>query len=223
MSALIFRRSTRSLSLPLGFRCANMGLAYLEKGSVVMMPYLCMRASSTVRSSLRLIGTGRLWVYTGLSSFGVRLTLNCVFIPMSRRWRANMSLNSTNVLSRLSRSLPVISESVHLNNERNLCRDSAFSVGSSFSSSASSRSSFKIRFCMAVCSCSLPGLSGVGNQNFSSISSGLSTCISALMYVTTSSCSVRRLSAAMSTGRISFVSSGLRICSSAILVSGAIV
>ena len=58
MSALILRRSTSSLSLPLGFRCANMGLAYLEKGSVVMIPHRCMRASSTVRSSLRLMGTG---------------------------------------------------------------------------------------------------------------------------------------------------------------------
>ena len=60
MRALIFRRSTRSLSLPLGFRCANIGLAYLENGSVVIMPYLCMRANSTVRFSLRLMGTGRL-------------------------------------------------------------------------------------------------------------------------------------------------------------------
>ena len=49
----MLRKSTNSLSLPLGFRCAKIGLAYLEKGSVVIMPYQCMRASSTVRSSLR--------------------------------------------------------------------------------------------------------------------------------------------------------------------------
>ena len=134
-----------------------------------------------------------------------------------------MSWNSTMVFSRLSRSFPVISESVHLNIARSLLRDSSFSVGSSFSSSASSLSSFEIRFCMGECSCSLPGFSGVGNQNFSPLSSGRSTCISALMYITTSSCSVSRLRAAMSTGRIIFVSSGLRICSSAILVSLGIV
>ena len=91
MRALIFCRSTNNLGLPLGFRCANIGLAYLENGSVVSMPYLCMRASSTVRSSLRLIMTGRLRVYTGLSSCGVRLILYCVFIPISSRWRAKMS------------------------------------------------------------------------------------------------------------------------------------
>ena len=38
--------------------------------------------------------------------------------------------------------------------------------------------------------------------------------------MTTSSCSVGRLSAAMSSGRIDFVSSGLRLCSSANLVFG---
>ena len=122
------------------------------------------------------------------------------------------------VFSSLSRSFPVVSESVHLNIARNLFRDSSFSVGSRFSSSASSGSSFEVRFCMGECSCSLPGFSGVRNQNFSSLSSGRSTCNSALMYVTKSSCSVR-FRAAMWTGRIIFVSSGFRICNSAILVS----
>ena len=76
---------------------------------------------------------------------------------------------------------------------------------------------------MIECSCSFPGFPGVGNQNFSSLSSGRSTCISALMYVTTSSRSVRRFRAAMLTGRITFVSSGFKICNSATLVSVAIV
>ena len=120
-------------------------------------------------------------MYTGLSSFGVRLTLNCVFIPMSSLWRTNMSWNSTIVASRFSRSFPVISESVHLNIDRNLVRDCSFSVGSSFLSSASSRSSLRILRCIGECSDSFPGFSGVGNQNFSSLSSGRSTCISALM------------------------------------------
>ena len=71
--------------------------------------------------------------------------------------------------------------------------------------------------------CSFPEFSGFGNQNFSSLSSGRSTSITALMYVTTSSCSVRRLRAAKSTGRIIFVSSGFKTCNSATLVSVAIV
>ena len=116
------------------------------------MPYLCMRASSIVRFSLGLVGTGRLCVYTGLSSCGIRLTLNGVFFRISNRWRAKMSLNSTIVSSSLSRSFPVISESVHLNMERNLLRDSSFAVGSSVSSSASSRSSFRILFWVGECS-----------------------------------------------------------------------
>ena len=162
-------------------------------------------------------------MYTGLSSFGVRLTLNCVFIPKSSLWRAIMSWNSTIVASRLSRFFPVISESVHLNIERIFVRDCSFSVGSSFSSSASSRSSLRIRRCIGKCSDSFPGSSGVGNHNFCSMSSVRSTCVSALMYNTTSSCSVKMLSAAISTGRIIFVSFGLSICSSAILVLEAIV
>ena len=163
------------------------------------MPYLCMRASSTVRSPLKLIGTGsNLCVYTGLTSFGVRLTLNCVFIQISSRWRAKMSFNSTIVSSKLSQSFPVISESVNLNTERNLLRDSSF--GSKFSNWACSRNSFMILFWMSECSSSFPGFSGVGKQNFSSLFSGCSTYISALMYITTSSCSVRRLSTAMLNG-----------------------
>ena len=133
-------------------------------------------------------------------------------MPMSSLCRAKMSLNSTNVSSRFSRSLLAISEFVQWNIERNLFRYSSFSVGLSCSCSASSRSYFKSRFCMGECSCSFPGFSGVGNQTFSSLSSGRSSCIEVLMYVTTSSCSVKRLSAAMSTGRIIFVSSGFKIC-----------
>ena len=125
--------------------------------------------------------------------------------------------------SSLSRSFPVISESAHFNLEKKLLRDSSFAVGSSFSSSASSRSSIRILYRMGECSSSFSGFSGVGNQNFSSLFSGRSTWISALMYVTTSSCSVRRLSAAMSTGMIIFVSYGFSICRSVISMSAAIV
>ena len=47
-------------SLPLGFRWEKTGLAYLLNDSDVIIPYLCNRANSTSRSSLRLSGAGRL-------------------------------------------------------------------------------------------------------------------------------------------------------------------
>ena len=55
-----FLKSTNSLSFPLGFFCANIGLAYFENGSVVIIPYLWSYASSTNMFSLRLTGVGRL-------------------------------------------------------------------------------------------------------------------------------------------------------------------
>ena len=119
MRALIFRKSTRRRSFQLGLRWAKMGLAYFENGRVVMIPFLCFRASSTMRSFWRFMGTVKLCVYSGLSFLGVKHTLNCVFIPMSRRWRAKMALNLSVIDSRFSRSSSVISESFHLNIERN--------------------------------------------------------------------------------------------------------
>ena len=130
-----------------------------------------------------------------------------------------MPLELTIVASRFSRFFPVMRESVHSSIERSSLRDFAFSVESSFSSSASSSNFLTIFFCLGERACSFPGFSGVGNQNFSSLYSGRSTCIRPMIYVTTSSCSVWRLSAATSTGRIIFVSSGFSICSSATLVS----
>ena len=38
--SLFFLRLTSSLGFPLGFFCTSIGLAYLENGRVVMMPYL---------------------------------------------------------------------------------------------------------------------------------------------------------------------------------------
>ena len=55
-----FLEATNRLSLPFGFRRANIGLAYLLKDKVVMIPYLCSSASSKRMSSLKLIRAGRL-------------------------------------------------------------------------------------------------------------------------------------------------------------------
>ena len=134
---------------------------------------------------------------------------------MSSLCRAKLSMNSMIVTSKFSRSSPVIRETVHLVIEKSLVRDSSFSVRSNLSSADSSRSSLRIRFRIGEYSSSLPGYSGFGTQNFSSLSPVRSTCIRALMYVTTSSWSVNMFSAAMSTGRIIFLSSSFRICSSA--------
>ena len=82
------------------FPCAKTGMAFLLEGNVVMMPYLCSRASSTRMSSLRLIGAGRLWLWAGLLSKGVSCTLNSVLIPKLKRCRAKVSLNSTSRASR---------------------------------------------------------------------------------------------------------------------------
>ena len=69
MRLLIFLKSTNNLNFPLGLRCAKIGLAYFEKGNVVMMPYLWSKANSTVISSFKCIGVGRLCLYAGLSLF----------------------------------------------------------------------------------------------------------------------------------------------------------
>ena len=59
---IFLRRSTNRRSFPFGFLCANMGLAYLLKGNVVMMLYLCSRAILAGMSPLWLIVAGRLWL-----------------------------------------------------------------------------------------------------------------------------------------------------------------
>ena len=150
-----------------------MGLEYLEKGSTVMIPYLCIRASSTIRSSFRWIGIGRLWLYTDLSSLGVNYTLNSVFIPISILCLANMSWYSTRMSSIACFSVSVRSLSVQSKRLRNLFRDYVVSCGLSFYLSCSSISSLRILVCIGVWSWSFPGFSGVGNQNVSFCCSGL--------------------------------------------------
>ena len=147
---LIYLRSTRRRNFPLGFRCAKMGLAYYEKGKTVIVPYLCMRASSTIRSSFRWIGMGKLWLYTTLLSFGKSLTLNSVFIPRSILCRANITWYSTRIFSTACFSVSVSSVSIQSNRSRNFIRDSTSSFGFSFSSSCGSRSSLRIRVCIGV-------------------------------------------------------------------------
>ena len=74
-----FSEATDRRSSPLGFHCTNIGLAFLLKCNVLIMPFLCSTASLTRISSSRLIGAGRLWLIAGLSSNGVRCISNSVF------------------------------------------------------------------------------------------------------------------------------------------------
>ena len=55
----IFPKATRRPSLPFGFPLAKIGLALLLNGEVVILPFICKKANSTLMSSFRLIGVGR--------------------------------------------------------------------------------------------------------------------------------------------------------------------
>ena len=46
-----FLRSTRRFDFPLGILCSKMGLAYSKKGSTVMIPYMCIKGISKIKSS----------------------------------------------------------------------------------------------------------------------------------------------------------------------------
>ena len=46
-----FPESHKKMQFSNSFPLENMGLAYLEKTSTVMIPYLCIRANSLIRSS----------------------------------------------------------------------------------------------------------------------------------------------------------------------------
>ena len=85
---MIFLRSTRSQSFLLGFHCTKIGHAYLKNSCNVMIPFLGMRASSTVRSTFTWTGIGRFWLSAVILSFGVSFTSNSMFIPMSIQFLA---------------------------------------------------------------------------------------------------------------------------------------
>ena len=127
------------------------------------MPYLCINASSTVRSSFRLIGTGRFCVYMGRSSFGVSFTLKVFWMSMSS---AKMSLYSTIVCSSCFLSLPSICDPSYLNISRNSFLDSGSLVGSSCSFFMSFLISFNIRRCIVVCSSSFSGFRKLETRGF---------------------------------------------------------
>ena len=59
MRIYIFLSSTKWRIFPLSFLCGNIGFA---KGDVMIMPYICIRASALRISPLRLLGAGSLWL-----------------------------------------------------------------------------------------------------------------------------------------------------------------
>ena len=148
----------------MGFRWAKIGLAYSLNGSVVMIPYLCNRASYTSITPLVFSGAGRLWLYAVVTSMGVSFTLESLLIPMSNQCLAKMSLNWTNNSSMDAFVCWSSVESVELEFDMNWSLDFWFACGSSFSNSSSAYNSLRIRFCMGVWSLGLPGFCGVGIQ-----------------------------------------------------------
>ena len=99
MRMLIFLRSTRRRSFPLGVFWAKMGLGTLKRAVLSNIPYLCIKDSSMMRSSFRWIGFGIFYLYTALSCFGVNSTINSGFIPISIRCLAKKSQYSTRISS----------------------------------------------------------------------------------------------------------------------------
>ena len=97
-------------------------------------------------SSFKLTGVGKLWLYADESSFGVSLTVNSSFIPISNLWRAKMSWNSTKSDSIFLISCCCSIESFQSKLLRNLQQDSLSSFGFSISVSCKLRSSVGIRF-----------------------------------------------------------------------------
>ena len=129
------------------------------------------------------MGTGRLCVYVGRSSFGVSFVLKVLLMPMSSLCRAKLSWFSTKVCSSSFLPFPWMWDPSHWIMVRNFCLDSVSLVGSSSSLLMSSRISFNIPRYMDVCSASFLGFSGVGNQKFSSISSCSLDFMSSLTYM----------------------------------------
>ena len=118
MRLLIFLKSTSSRSRPLGLRCAKIELSFLLNGKVVIIPWYCIGASSTVKFSFRFMGHGRLCVYAVWSFLFVSFNSYLSFTPMSSRCLAKISLNSTSVSSMWVLSWVSSCESSHLKLER---------------------------------------------------------------------------------------------------------
>ena len=170
---LIFLRSAGRRNFPLGFLCANMGLAYLEKGSTVMIPYLWIRANSTIRSSFKWIGIRRIWFYIALSSFGVSFILNSVFISKSILCLSKMLWSSTRISSIACVPLSVKSVFSPIKPFEEFVLGFHSLLWTEFSFSSSSINSLRLRVCIGVWSSDFPGFSGIGNQKVLFCCSGL--------------------------------------------------
>ena len=100
----------------------------------------------------------------GLSSRGVTWNFIAVKIPMSMRVLAKLSWYSTSNISKACLASVSEVEFVHSKLDKNLAWDSLLPWSFSFSSFSKSRISLTLRICMGVCSFSLHGVCGAGNQ-----------------------------------------------------------
>ena len=90
ISWFIRRKSTKRFSLPFSLRWAKFVKKWLLK-KLVKILYSWASAKSSNKSSFKLVEDGRLCKWTGLLCCGVKLFLNSVFIPMSKRSLAKMN------------------------------------------------------------------------------------------------------------------------------------
>ena len=118
-------------------RWAKIGEEYLLYGNVVIIPYSCVSAIFTNKSSFKFVAEGKLWAETGSSCLGVNFILTSVLIPMSSLCLAKMPWYLTNSasISCFSRGFGI--DCFHWKFAKNSCRSSSLDVGSSFSSALS--------------------------------------------------------------------------------------
>ena len=150
---MIFLRSKRKRSFPLGFPCAKMGLAYSEKGSTVSFPYLCIRANSTINSSFKWIGNANF----GFVQLFCLSRLVSPWIPFSSQYpfrvRRKCHDSQSGYLELLVSLFLCVSPTKSFKES-----------GSCGLFSLSSISSLRLRVCIRVWSSTFPGFLGVESQ-----------------------------------------------------------
>ena len=163
---LTFLRSASRSIFPLGFLCANLGLAYFENSSTLLISYLCVRDSSTINFFLTWIGIS--FVYSQniqLCRLLVRVSIWCLCSSqyLFCVWQKCYGTR----LDYLQWLVFLFLLAVYWSNQirwSNLVRDSVMSFRFKFSFFLTWCSSLRIRACIGVWSSISSDILGVGNQ-----------------------------------------------------------
>ena len=94
-----FIETTNGCSSLLCFLSANIGISSLEKNQLVFFLFFCIRANSTIRSSLKWIATGKFLLDLALPSFEHIFTFFPVSFAFSILCRAKISWYSSRISS----------------------------------------------------------------------------------------------------------------------------